>query len=210
MLPFSTDAFLDVFAAYNTALWPVALLLWAATVAAFVACIERRDVSRWTFALLAVHWAWSAVAYQAALFTRINPAAWLFAALFLFEAGSLVWYGVVHGRLRLVTGAGSMRLRVAYALVGYGLLYPLIATMTGHSYPRVPTFGVPCPTTIVTIGFLMLVDRPPVAVIAIPLIWTLVGGSAAWLLAMPADLALLVAGFAILVHASSRRLVVAR
>ena len=28
VMPFSVDAFLDVFAAYNTALWPFALLLW--------------------------------------------------------------------------------------------------------------------------------------------------------------------------------------
>src|SRR5688572_3985311 len=37
-------------------------------------------------ALLAWHWAWSAVAYHMAFFTRINPAAWPFAALFLVFA----------------------------------------------------------------------------------------------------------------------------
>jgi hypothetical protein len=210
MLPFSRDAFLDVFAAYNTALWPFALLLWAATLAAFVACVERRDAGVWTFGLLAVHWAWSALAYHAAWFTRINPAAWVFAALFLGEAGALLWYAVVHQRLRFVPDSSPARSRVGFALVAYGLLYPLIAVATGHSYPRVPTFGVPCPTTIVTIGFLMLVPKPPAAVIVVPMMWTAIGGSAAWLLGMTADLALFAAGVALLVHVSSRRLVGAR
>ena len=37
--------------------------------------------------LLATLWIWNAVAYHALLFTRINPAAWLFAALFTMEGG---------------------------------------------------------------------------------------------------------------------------
>ena len=34
-------------------------------------------------AVSSAHWIWSALAYHAAFFTRINPAAWVFAALFL-------------------------------------------------------------------------------------------------------------------------------
>ncbi len=36
-LPFSHDAFLDVFGAYNTALWPAVVALWLATAAAVLA-----------------------------------------------------------------------------------------------------------------------------------------------------------------------------
>jgi uncharacterized protein DUF6064 len=210
VMPFSVDAFLDVFAAYNTALWPFALLLWVATTAALVAVVERRDAGAWTFGLLAVHWAWSAIAYHIAFFTRINPAAWLFAAFFLAEAVLLLWFGVVQGRLQFASDSGSTRSRIAYAFIGYGLLYPLVVMLTGHSYPRMPAFGVPCPTTIVTIGFLMLVAQPPIAVVAVPLLWTAIAGTAAWLLRMPADLALLAAGFALLGHLSSRRLIATR
>jgi hypothetical protein len=35
--------------------------------------------------------AWSAVAYHIMFFTRINPAAWLFAAIFLLQAAQLRW-----------------------------------------------------------------------------------------------------------------------
>jgi hypothetical protein len=41
-LPFSRDAFLDVFGVYNTLLWPIAAALWIATLLAFVACLRGR------------------------------------------------------------------------------------------------------------------------------------------------------------------------
>ena len=86
-LPFSREQFFDLFVAYNEALWPVVVALWLASAATAVLWLSaRRPHDRWVSALLAVHWAWSAVAYHVAFFTRINPAAWLFAALFLAQA----------------------------------------------------------------------------------------------------------------------------
>ena len=41
-LPFSRDAFLDVFGIYNTLLWPMVAALWIATLLAFVACLRGR------------------------------------------------------------------------------------------------------------------------------------------------------------------------
>ncbi|TIP90190.1 MAG: hypothetical protein E5X60_27685 [Mesorhizobium sp.] len=59
-----------------------------------------------------------------------------------------------------------------------------------------PVFGVtPCPVTIFTFGFFLLA-KPPVSgwVLAIPFIWSLIGGSAAFLLGVPQDWLLLVSG----------------
>ncbi len=55
----------------------------------------------------------------------------------------------------------------------------------------------PCPTTIFTLGLLMLADRAvPIRLLAIPMIWALIGSSAAVLIGMPEDLDLLTAGLA--------------
>ena len=117
-LPFTADEFFDVLAAYNQRLWPYALVLWLVTLCAVIAMIRVKPSRPWLMpAVLAVHWAWSGLAYHAAFFSTINPAAWLFAGLFLVEAGLLFWYGVVRRRLRL-SGGLSVRGVLSWAFVG--------------------------------------------------------------------------------------------
>jgi len=199
-LPFTRDAFFDVFAAYNERLWPFALVLWLLSVYALVALAGAKPVRSWFVpALLAIHWAWAGVAYHAVFFSRINPAAWVFSGLFLVEAGLLAWHGVVHRRLRF-SHVPFFRQVISWALIAYALLYPAIVRAEGHEFPRLPTFGVPCPTTILTIGFLLAADWPlPRLLTPVPIVWAFIGGSAAFLLGVRADLMLLVAGVALLI-----------
>jgi hypothetical protein len=79
---------------------------------------------------------------------------------------------------------------VAYALVGY----PLLGSLAGHRYPQVPTFGVPCPTTIFTLGVLLWHGERSWLVLAIPLAWTAIGTVAALQLSVPQDFGLGAAG----------------
>jgi hypothetical protein len=199
-LPFTVEQFFGVFAAYNALLWPVAFALWVATAVVCLAWLrDGAHLQPLVPALLVLHWIWVGLAYHAAFFTRINPAAWLFSGLFVVEGGLLVWYGIVQGRIRFAERTSSLRHIVAGGLIAYALVYPLIAQAEGHAYPQVPTFGVPCPTTILTIGFL-LAAKPPVSrlVTVIPILWAFIGGSAAILFGVRADLMLLVAGLALL------------
>ena len=86
-LPFTGEQFFDLFVAYNEALWLAVVALWiASTVVVALRLSARHHHDRRVSALLVAHWAWSALAYHVAFFTRINPAAWLFAALFLAQA----------------------------------------------------------------------------------------------------------------------------
>jgi hypothetical protein len=200
-LPFTHDQFLDVFAAYNTTLWAAAAALWLLT--AWVLCRflrQREQASRLLSLALAVHWAWSALAYHVAFFSRINPAAWFFASLFVVQAGLFVWLGAVRERLRFRLAA-SFRGAVAIVILAYGLLYPAAGLLLGLAYPRMPTFGVPCPTALVTVGVLLVaLPGSPRSVNVIPLVWTAVGGSAAFILGIRADLGLVVAGSVLLVQ----------
>jgi hypothetical protein len=67
----------------------------------------------------------------------------------------------------------------------------LLSIFTGHRYPGMPTFGLPCPTTIFTIGMLTLIKSPqPRMVMIVPVLWCVVGVQAAFLLGVPQDLAL--------------------
>jgi hypothetical protein len=125
----------------------------------------------------------------------------LFAALFVIESGLLVWFGVVRTQLRF-SATGSPRHVAGWALILYALLYPLLAQAGGHAFPRGPTFGVPCPTALLTIGWLLAADPAwPKVVALVPIGWALIGGSAAGLLGVRADLMLWVAGIALTVSA---------
>jgi Family of unknown function (DUF6064) len=197
-LPFTRDQFFDVLAAYNHSLWPFALGLWGYALAAVVILGRRHQAhARFAAAMLAVQWAWAGVAYHAMFFAAINPTAWFFGALFIIEAGLLVWFGVVHDELRF-SPTGSLRHVTAWTLIVYALLYPLLAQAEGHAFPRGPTFGVPCPTTLLTIGWLFAAVRPwPTLVALIPIGWALVGGSAAMLFDVRTDFMLWAAGTAL-------------
>ena len=191
-LPFSHDAFLDVFGAYNSQLWPVAVLLWVATASMVWAWLHGGMSRRVLFIVLAIHWAWSGIAYHWLFFRNINPAATIVAALFLLQAVLFVWLGVAAtGRATMPAG---VRGTAGAALILYGLIYPFIGLAFGLEYPRLPLFAVPCPTTLVTAGFLVGVVRVPRFVAVVPVLWAAVGSSAAFVLGITADLALVLAG----------------
>lgn len=190
-LPFTPDQFLAVFADYNRAFWPMVVALWLVT-AAMLALLWRdparysRTMSFW----LAGLWLWNAVAYHAFFFTSINPAAWLFAGFFSVEGLLLVWAG-----LRTEVEYFSSLRAVGGGLAIYALVYPILTVGVTHGYPAAPTFGVPCPTAILTIGLLLTTRGGVPTVLAIvPALWGVVGGSAAFILNVPTDYVLLVAG----------------
>jgi hypothetical protein len=191
-LPFTHGQFLDVFGAYNGALWPGALVLWVVTVAALVLLARGRLGPRLAGGLLALHWAWSGIAYHLAFFAAINPAARLFGGLFVVEAGLLYWLGVGSRRMRVAWGARPHQL-LSIVFCVYAVAYPLLAFASGLQWPRMPSFGVPCPTVLLTVGLLLgLAPRQERGLAVIPVVWCLVGGSAAVVLGVAPDLMLLV------------------
>ncbi len=202
-LPFSESQFLDVFAAYNRALWPVVLLVWLVTAAfALLWLFRGRGVSgRWLSGLLAFHWAWSGLVYHLLFFARINPAARGFAVLFLAQAIAFAWIGVVRGRLAFARPA-SWRGVFPAALVLYALAYPFVGIFFRLNVPRMPIFAVPCPTTLFTAGLLLsTAPRAPRWLLVIPLAWCVIAASAAFTLGIRADLALVVAAAGLAGHA---------
>lgn len=79
------------------------------------------------------------------------------------------------------------------------ILYPLLGLWVGHEYPKMPMFGItPCPVTIFSVELLLLTSAPvPRWIFVIPFVWSLIGGSAAFLPGIPQDGLLLSSGIAI-------------
>lgn len=199
-LPFTHEQFLDLFGTYNTALWPFAALLWLVTVAALVALFRQRLAPRLAAALLAVHWAWSA-GYHLVYFATINPAARLFGALFLLQAALFLWLAVRGAGLAVGRGHSPHQILSA-VFCAYAVLYPFLALATGLRWPRMPAFGVPCPTTLLTVGLLLgLAPKRQRGLSVIPFLWCLVGGSASVALGIRPDLMLLVGALILVLYA---------
>jgi hypothetical protein len=193
-LPFTAAEFFEVFRRYNEAVWPFQLALNALALAMLAMVLAPLPASgRLISAMLALLWAWTAAGYHLAFFSAINPAAAVFAVLFIAGAAVFAWKGAVRGRLRF-DAAGPLGIALAaYALVAY----PLLALALGRGYPYTATFGLPCPSVIFTFGMLACLRGPyPRIVFAAPLAWAAIGSQAAVLFGVYEDLGLLAAGIA--------------
>jgi succinate dehydrogenase hydrophobic anchor subunit len=201
MLPFTMEQFFAVFARYNAVVWPMQpILLGLAAVALIFIYVRSAPSSRIVSWILAFYWAWMAIAYHFGQFAAINPAARVFGILFLIQAGLFAWCGARTSCLKFSSPLGYDA-AIGWILVVYALLvYPILGALEGRAYMGSPTFGVPCPTTIFTFGLLWFARRPfPRYLLIVPIIWSAVGGSAAFALGVLEDLALIVAGVAGLV-----------
>lgn len=156
--PFTTKQFLGVFAAYNAAIWPIQIVAYGLGLIAVTALWSRRPLAvQLVLSILALMWALNGIGYHFLFFSEINPIAKEFAAFFvlqsiLFELSVLVPSDLrfkVELKFRSAAGLSF----IVYALLIYGLL----GYWAGHGLMSGPMFGVaPCPTTIFTIGMLLL------------------------------------------------------
>jgi hypothetical protein len=197
MLPFTPDEFFDVFTQYNLA-FPLAWIVLPVLAVAIVLASPAvgRASGRLVGSALAFLWLWAGMAYHILFFSAINPIAFVFGAFFLLEAllFLLAAYSDGLGTVRIQFDVRSL---AGFALIAYAcVLYPLLNSLLGHSFPRTPTFGLPCPLTVFTFGVLLLTTRTPFWISVIPLAWVLIGTSAAWLLGVWSDLMLPVAAIA--------------
>jgi hypothetical protein len=196
MLSFTPEVFFSLFEQYNRSIWPGQFLAYGLGIIALLLAFRpfpQRD--RIIGAVLATGWLWIGVVYHSLYFTQINFIAPLFAVLFVLQGLLFTWTLALRGKVAFrfrpdVFGWTGLGFAI-FAMMGY----PLLGWLAGHGWPRSPVFGVtPCPTTIFTWGMLLLVaGRTPLHLTVIPLIWSLIGGSAAWLLAVPEDATLPVA-----------------
>ena len=204
-LPFTPQQFFGVFGRYNEAVWPLQVAFVAiAVVAATGVWVRPARFSRFTVLVLAALWLWVAVVYHAIFFRPINGAAAGFAVLFSVEAVVLAVVAL-RGTPKIEPTLNAPGL-VGLALVVYALLiYPILGVLAGHKYPFNPTFSLPCPTTLFTAGVLLWTRPLKIGVFVIPIIWSVIGLSAALTLGVYEDGALLVAACAVIVLTARER-----
>jgi hypothetical protein len=198
--PFTVGQFFTVFADYNSAIWPLHIVGYGLGVLAVLALWVRAPLMKRAIpAALAILWAVNGVGYHLLFFVEINPIASLFAAVFLFQAILFAASALVPNDLRFEL-AFNVRSAAGLSFIVYALvIYELLGYWAGHGLMAGPIFGVaPCPTTIFTIGMLLLArGRWAAWLSVIPILWSLIGLAAALQLGIPEDFGLPAAGAAL-------------
>jgi len=193
-MPFSADAFFDLFARYNEAIWPLQIIACVAGLLVLALLVRPSRLSTIIItSVLAAMWAVNGIGYHWTFFAGINPVAPVFAALFVGQAILLLAAPWLFSGLAFAVRRDAQSLAGLAMIFFAAAIYPLWGAWAGHGYPATPLLGVaPCPTTIFTVGVLLLGSWRSVRwLLIIPAIWSLIGGSAAILLQVPQDAGLL-------------------
>jgi hypothetical protein len=206
-LPFSLEDFLATFRAYNAAIGFAPLLLLALAIGLVILAYST---ARWRHRAIAAGlsalWIWSGVVYHWGFFSKINPAARIFGALFLVQAAIIIANGVFRDRLQF--DPRGPRAWLGWVVIAYALaVYPLLGVAAGHGYPSGPSFGAPCPMTIFFFGLMLWTSgRVAVSNILLPLAWAIVGVVAAVQLGIREDFGLGVSAILMVAHVIRHRL----
>jgi hypothetical protein len=195
-IPFTIDQFFQIIREYNTSIFPMQIVLNILALTSIILAIKRRNYSNKFISItLGFFWLWMGIVYHFIFFTKINPAAFVFALFFVLQGIIFIYYGAIKNRLSLGFRKDWIGM-VGLLFIIYALLvYPILGILFGHTYPDNPTFGLPCPTTIFTFGVLLwTIKRVPFYFVIVPFLWSIIGLSAAINLRVYEDFGLIVAG----------------
>lgn len=196
-IPFTVNQFFDVFVTYNTAIWPAQVVAYLLGIIALAAAFrETKQSARIVSGILAFFWIWMGVFYHIAHFSVINSAAWIFGFFYIVQGLLFLLIGAIQDKLAFRFSLRPLPIIGACFIFYATVVYPLLGMSFGHLYPKAPMFGVaPCPTTIFTFGILLWATKSvPAYMLIIPLLWSIVGMSAAVNLKVTQDYGLVVAG----------------
>jgi hypothetical protein len=194
-LPFTVEEFFEIFRQYNTSVFPAQIFLNLLAVILIISSLKKTTLfSKYISIGLGLLLLWMGIVYHFLFFSKINPAANVFALAFVLQGIIFFYFGAYKGKLFFafrndwisVTGT----VLIIYALI----VYPILGILFDRTYPANPTFGLPCPTTIFTFGILLwTIQKVPIYLIMIPFLWSIIGLSAAINIKVYEDFGLIIA-----------------
>jgi hypothetical protein len=181
-IPFTTEQFFEIIEKYNSAIFPVQFILILLGILSVVVLHSKKKIkNRLIGGFLGILWIWTGIAYHLIFFTEINKAAYVFGGLFVLQ-GLLFPFETFSRKKLEFEFNGKIIDYIAYFFIIFGIvIYPVLIYFLENSIEATITLGLPCPSTIMTFGFLMLTKpKFPKYLVIIPALWTIVGTSAAF------------------------------
>jgi hypothetical protein len=178
--PFTTEQFFHVIEQYNSAIFPFQFILIILGIIAVVFLHTNKEkYNNLISGFLAFLWLWIGIAYHIVFFTDINKAAYGFGAISILQ-GIFFLIELRKGKL-VYSFTKNSRSYLGYFFIVFGLIiYPVISFLMGENFSETISLGLPCPTTIMTFGFLMLTsNKLSKYLLIIPTVWAIIGTGAA-------------------------------
>ena len=193
--PFTLEQFLGVFKNYNQAVFPMQIVFYLISGIAIYLVIKPNSKSDKIISfILSFLWLWTGVVYHILFFTEINKAAYVFGGFFIIQSILFIIFGILQNQFSFRFQDDKYGIFGIILITFSLIIYPMLGYLFGHIYPSSPTFGLPCPTTIFTFGFLLLNQKKcPVIILIIPFIWSIIGFMAAFQFGIFEDTGLILA-----------------
>lgn len=200
-MPFTSEQFFHIFEKYNVSVFPMQIVLvFMAVLTIWLTLKPKRFSNEFVSGLLGFLWIWTGLVYHLIFFTQINPAAYVFASLFVLQGALFLYEGIAKKRLGFCFEMNSYGFIGAMIIIYALPIYPLVGYLSGRIYPASPTFGAPCPTTIFTFGLLLWTNKnASLHLLIIPILWALIGSFAFSVFGVREDMGMLVAGILALI-----------
>ena len=181
-IPFTTEQFFEIIERYNLAVFPAQLIVILLGILSVILLhSEKESKNKLIGGFLGILWVWIGTAYHFAFFTEINKAAFIFGGLFVLQGLFFLFETFSRKKLEFEF-RGKLMDYVAYFFIIFGIvIYPILLFFLENSLETTITLGLPCPSTILTFGFLMLTStKLSKYLLIVPALWTIIGTSAAF------------------------------
>jgi len=180
-VPFTTEQFFNVFEKYNLTMFPAQIVIMLLALAGlFLLHSKKPGKDKFIGLFLGLLWIWTGFIYHITFFSEINKVAFVFGGIFILQ-GVFILINTISSTRLIFSYHSQTSDYFGYFFILFGLIvYPLIGYLAGGLIVKAISLGLPCPSTILTFGFLMLTTgKFPKFLLVIPTLWAIVGLSAA-------------------------------
>ncbi len=195
MLSFSIEEFLLVLESYNLAIWPLQIITYVLIVLVLFFSLKPTKYSaKIVSAILSFFWLFTGIVFCFIYWAPSHIFGYIF-GIFCTVQGLLFLFSIIRSDITIGSSDKTSKLIgilfVLYAIIGY----QVFGYYLGHTYPKFFAVGlVPCPTTIFTLGILLMINKSiPIKYFVIPLMISL-GGFLAAYNGIYEDIGLIIAG----------------